>query len=88
MQIYETSKQNIERMCSTGNTYDIVNRLKSAPSRISDIENRCYETDKCDCPECPECTCDIIKVLSIPGAAAATALLVVNRAPWIGLSAL
>lgn len=61
----------------------VVEELQSSSSKISDIERNLY-TDNCACPECPECSCS--NVLSIPGAAAATSLLVSFGAGHVSLA--
>lgn len=88
MQAYRIEGQNPEMYERTigydGAAEQIVQDLRAAPSRISGLESSC-DVDNCSCPECPECSCD--NVISIPGAAAATSVLVLLGATRIALIA-
>ena len=76
MKNYTTNKENEKVLGYETSGKEVVEELKSASSRISDLERSCYRVDNCDCPSCVCHKSKVTLPIAPAGIAAATPVMI------------
>lgn len=82
MQIYRTEREDknkpLEGYTTNLSSDAVIEELKTASSRVPNIENICYQVDNCSCPSCLCDEADFLLALAPGGIAATTPIMIIG----------